>query len=126
MYQKILVPLDGSPMAECSLEHVRTLATNCNTSEVILLQAVEPITIEALAALSAAGKDTLLAEEQNRAEAREYLNEISGRLQKLEVNTQVVLVDGHPADTILDYAKENQIDLIIMSTHGRTGLSKWF
>ena len=42
MYKKILVPLDGSKLAECALEHVKAIATGCNVPEVVLLRVVEP------------------------------------------------------------------------------------
>ncbi len=126
MYKKILVPLDGSSIAECSLEHARILAKGCEATEVILLQAVEPITIEALGTLSSHGKDTFIAEKQNRELADRYLTEISQRIKDPAFKIKNVILDGHPADSILDYAKLNQIDLIIMSTHGRSGISRWF
>ena len=42
MYKKILVPLDGSKLAECALEHVKTIAIGCNVPEVVLFRVVEP------------------------------------------------------------------------------------
>jgi nucleotide-binding universal stress UspA family protein len=126
MYQKILVPLDGSPLAECVLAHVKDIASGCGTNKVILLQAVEPINIESVQYLAHVGRDTFDAEEQNRTEANKYLDEISKKLQDEGLMTEVVITDGHPDKTIPEYAENNGIDLIIMSTHGRSGASRWF
>lgn len=126
MYQKILVPLDGSSMAECTLAHVEAIASGCGTNEVILLRAVEPLTNEAVQFLSRTGRDSFEAEEQNRAEAKAYLDEVSRRLESEGLSTRVAITDGHPEKTILEYAVSNQVDLIIMSTRGRSEASRWF
>ena len=126
MYEKILVPLDGSAMAECSLAHVKAIASGCNTHDVILIEAVEPITNESLQFLSHTGRDPLEAEEQNRVEAKNYLEGVSERLKSEGLPTKLIITDGHPDKTILEYAVDNNVDLIIMSTHGRSGASRWF
>jgi nucleotide-binding universal stress UspA family protein len=126
MYRKILVPLDGSDFAECSLAHVKDIASGCGTNLVILLEAVEPLSNEDVQYLAHVGRDTFEAEEQNREEAKKYLAEISTRLQGEGLNTETVITDGHPDKTITEYAQANGIDLIIMSTHGRPGSSRWW
>ncbi len=126
MYQKILVPLDGSTIAECTLAHLKEIVSGCGPSQVVLLEAVEPLTNEAIQYLSHVGRDPFEAEEQNRTEARDYLEDVKKRLQENGLDSETVIVDGHPEKTILEYAADNKVDLIIMSTHGRSGPSRWF
>ncbi len=126
MYKKILAPLDGSELSECSLKHVRAIATGCNVPEVVLLRVVEPISSQAIAALAEAGGDLIArVEKYQQNEAKDYLSKLADKLKEEGIVTKTVLVQGIAADKILDYAKKNQVDLIIMSTHGRSGVTRW-
>ena len=121
MYKKILVPVDGSELAECALGHVRAIAKGCNVPEVVLLMVVEPLrnTYEL-------GEDWYKsAEEKIRADAKDYLSKEVAALKKDSITASAVVMSDQPAEAILNYAKRNQVDLIIMSTHGRTGVSRW-
>ncbi len=124
MYTRILVPLDGSGLAEGVLDHVRALAA-CMGSEIVLLTIMtyphydylisDP---EIVASLHA----TL------EAEACQYLSSVAAGLQSdgLRVTAEVITVSGAVADAIIDFAKEKRAELIAMSTHGRTGPARWF
>jgi nucleotide-binding universal stress UspA family protein len=127
MYRKMLIPLDGSELAECSLEHAKAIAQGCNVPDVILFQVIEPFSMSAMPALSEADADTVArVREQNRQETKEYLSKVEGQLRAQGIATRAVSAEGRPADEILGYAEKNDIDLIIMSTHGRSGLSRFF
>jgi nucleotide-binding universal stress UspA family protein len=127
MYQKMLVPLDGSELSECSLEHVKAVASGCRVPETVLLRVVEPLSAEAVSTLAQAGGDVLReAELDIQNKARQYLDKIKNRLKKDGLAVKAVVVDGRPADEILDYAKKNKIDLIVMASHGKSGISRWF
>ena len=121
MYQKILAPLDGSEFSECALGHVRAVATGCQVPEVVLLRVIEPI--RQAFSLS----EDLLREIKAEAQAssEEYVAKVAADLKKVNIAAKTVVMSGDPAETILDYAKQNQVDLIIMSTHGRSGVSRW-
>ena len=54
-----------------------------------------------------------------------YLSKAADSLKEDGIAVQTVVVSGRPAEQILDYANKNQVDLIIMSTHGRSGVSRW-
>jgi len=127
MYKKILVPLDGSEFGECSLEHVRAVASDDKASKIVLFRAVEPLSVEDVSRL-AVKKDDLLykAEVDNQSEARNYLGKIKRRLTRGGLKSEMVVADGDAADEILAYARDNQVDLIVMTTHGRSGASRWF
>lgn len=122
MFTKILVPLDGSELAEHILQYVRAVATGGNC-EVILLRVVEPLE----GAYSEIGADWRREEEERiRVEAEDYVSGVAGNLKKESIAAEGVVVPGRAAGGILDYAKNNQADLIIMSTHGRSGVPRWF
>jgi len=123
VYKKILAPLDGSEFSECSLAHIRAIATGCHVPEVVLLMVVEPIKTIAYAETS--GDWVAEKEKQNQAYAEDYLSQMADKLKKEGIAVQTVVAHGVPADEILNYAQNNQADLIIMSTHGRSGISRW-
>ena len=120
MYQKILVPLDGSELAECVLPHVKGLAAGCNIGEVVLLQVVEPPP-----AWAAEGIDLNAVESASIRLAKEYLPKVQSRLaaEGIKVSSEVIV--GRAGETIIEFAKQNKVDLIAIATHGRSGISRW-
>jgi nucleotide-binding universal stress UspA family protein len=126
MYQKVLVPLDGSKLAECVVEHVKSIATGCQVPTVVLLQVVEPIGLRGYLPHGMAEDTYRDAKETAEIQAKNYLNEMAERLKAEGIAVETDVADGLPADEILSYAEEKGVDLIVMSTHGRTGVSRWF
>jgi nucleotide-binding universal stress UspA family protein len=127
MYKKMLVPLDGSELSECSLEHVKAIASGCRVPEIVLLRVVEPLSAETVSAFAMAGDDLLRkAELDNQTEAKNYMVQIKNKLVNDGLAVEAVVVDGRAAEEILDYAQSNEVDLIVMATHGKTGISRWF
>lgn len=123
MYKKILSPVDGSELAECSLEHVREIATGCHVPEVVLLMVIEPFP-----PTPGISKDwRLKLEKEAQAEAEDYLTKLADRLNlgSEDIAVQTTVVHGKPAGNILKYASGNNVDLIIMSTHGESGVLHW-
>ena len=126
MYQKVLVPLDGSKFAECVVEHVKSIATGCQVPTVVLLRVVEPLSPPANLPDRMA-VDTYLDEKEKAEDpAKNYLSEMAERLKGEGIAVETDIIDGMPADGILSYAEEKGVDLIVMSTHGRSGVSRWF
>jgi len=116
MFERILIPLDGSALAESVLIHARRLLSP-NDGELLLLQVVTlPPSTEA-----DAGEPLDLL----WARATEYLQNVSGRLSSEGFRVRSRVVEGFPANQILSVAKRDKATLIAMSTHGRTGLSRW-
>ncbi len=130
MYNRILVPLDGSELAESALGHAEVIAKGCHSSTVVLLRIVETGAIDNRPGAHSWGgvvsapqmTDLRLRLEK---EATEYLNKLADMLNSKGILTTVCVIPGEPAGVILDYSLKNQIDLIIMSTHGRSGMSRW-
>ncbi len=127
MYQKILIPLDGSELAECSLEHAKAIAQGCNVADVVVFRVIEPLSTQTMSALAEAGGESVRkAMEQNRQDAKDYVLKVNNNLKKQGITSQAVTAEGRPADEILSYTEKNNVDLIVMSTHGRSGLSRFF
>lgn len=123
MYQKVLVPLDGSDLAECTLSHLKALIKDGSVGEVTLLNVV---TIDIpWAEFENRQLDLNALREPLFAASRKYLAEAESRLgsQGIKV-TRESIEANRPADTITDYAKKSGMDLIIMATHGYTGLKR--
>jgi nucleotide-binding universal stress UspA family protein len=125
VYKKILVPLDGSELSELSLAHVKKVAAASNMPEVVLLYVLEPISILVYASTTLREDTIHNIEKQSQVHTQEYLDKTADSLKKEGLNVRGLVIWGRPADEILKYTKENQIDLIIMSTHGRSGISQW-
>lgn len=118
MYQKVLVPLDGSELAECALSHVRSLATEGSAREVTLLHIVR---------IDVPGADVDLSSlrESVFAAAIKYLAEMESRLVSAGVKVKTKAIEAKwTASAITEYAEKNGIDLIVMSTHGYSGLKR--
>ena len=128
MYKKILVPLDGSSFSECILDQVKAIALGCKVPEVILLTVLEPTISDVTFWVSPEWiSKTKEAEEKVPAEASSYLSKVVDGLKKegVAAKTAVIKSTRTPPEEILNYAKDNQVDLIIMSTHGRSGVTRW-
>jgi len=126
LIKKILVPLDGSKVAEQIVPHAEELA-RCMGAELILFQAYESF----LGVISGEAMVTMSAEEIKEAnrhreeDAKAYLRTIAGTLREMGLTVSEVVVPGDPADVILSYAESNAVDMISMSTHGLSGLKRW-
>jgi len=127
MYPKILVPLDGSELAECVLPHVESIANGCGTNEVSFLRVVEPVypLVTGDTGYTFTARDWEQIESANRTAAENYITELTGRIKydRVKINSEVV--SGRPAESITDYAAQNNIDLIVLASHGRGGISRW-
>ncbi len=119
MFERILVPLDRSLLAECVLPHVVALARSLD-SQLMLLHVLSPS--DRQGGLRAVDP---LESQLRRAEAESYLEGVRARLQEVGVAAQTKVIDGDAAEQILTFARENQIGLAILSSHGRSGLSGW-
>ena len=126
LIKRILVPLDGSKVAEQIVPHAEELA-RCMGAELILFQAYESffgvISGEAMVTMSA--EEIKEANRHREEDAKAYLRTIAGTLREMGLTVSEVVVPGDPADVILSYAESNAVDMISMSTHGLSGLKRW-
>jgi nucleotide-binding universal stress UspA family protein len=119
MFDPILVPLDGSLLAECVLPHVSAIARAFN-SRVMLLRGLDRNQAAEKAQLF-----DLLNWQINKTGAKLYLEKTSARLQKSGLRVEVTIMEGLVAESIADFAQSQGMKLIILSSHGRSGLSQW-
>jgi len=132
MYKRILVPLDGSQRAEQILPHAENLATK-GASTVILLYVIEPIApsfTPGMSMMVAAPPQELEIYWKNmqaaEKEASDYLQKQSAALSKKDIKTESVVLRGDPVNSIVNTAREKNVDLIAMTSHGRSGLERVF
>lgn len=126
-YQKILVPLDGSKLAQTALPHAEDLAARTGAT-LILMQVVPPSSDQMPLSPSVAITVTVRNEEEMERlvdEADVRLAEQANRLGHLHIKAETMIDVGHPAAKLADYAATHAVDLIVMSTHGYSGLSRW-
>jgi nucleotide-binding universal stress UspA family protein len=120
--KRILVPLDGSQLAERALKPAAALATALDM-DILLLRVLPPIYSE-LEPMSAQYMFNNI-EAKERDEARAYLQDIKTKLAPLHRPITIEIMAGTPAATILEVATKQQVDMIIMCSHGRTGPGLW-
>jgi nucleotide-binding universal stress UspA family protein len=117
MISHILVPLDGSPLAECVLPHVSAVAS-AEKARVTLIHVLEP-QAGALHAID------MLDWHLQKREAQVYLDSIAHRLDEQGLQVDTAISEGPPAECVIDFAQNNDVELVALSTHGRSGLSGW-
>jgi len=120
MYRKILVPLDGSPLAETILPHARTLARP-EDAEIILLQ-VPLVPSSEFLSRDPSLTSNIISSIEN--ESQTYLKKEVAKLKSEGANVSSITREGPVAETILAVAKEIRADAIAMCTHGRTGVQR--
>lgn len=128
MYKKILVPLDGSELAECVLPHVENIATGCDMPEITFLYVVKPKFYQ------------YTFHDTEREKATEYLEQKVKNARDRGLNAKYEVIVGNPAESVTDYTHEHAgdtaggityyaekegADLIVIATHGRSGISRW-
>jgi len=128
-----LVPLDGSELAESVLPHVEALAKQRGTEpvDVVLLRVCEPPTTPAYYAPELTGVPLNWGEyeQQEMAKGRQvaqaYLAKVEKQFKDKNIGVRSKVLQGKAADEIVDYVNKNPFHLIVMATHGRSGLSRW-
>lgn len=128
MFEKILVCLDGSELAEQILPYAAAQA-KCFQSEMVLLHVIPGGYITAPGIPGASGgpvrtPGALEQLEKEEEEAGKYLEQVAETLQEQGINVSTEIFQGDPGASIISYAGENDIGLIAIATHGRSGLGR--
>jgi nucleotide-binding universal stress UspA family protein len=124
VYKSILVPLDGSGRAEKILPHVVSLA-QCYSAKVTFLQVIE-LTPVLIVDYGLPGGILPELVEQTKSEAEAYLASWQEKFSKKKIENSSRIEQGSIVETIIRVAEEEDVDLIAMASHGRTGLSHVF
>ena len=129
MYNKIMVPLDGSDLAECVMPHVEAITAGCKITNVVFVRVVNPVqlpvSVPARGEFGFGEKERRELEGQRKHTADTYLKKIVENtcLEGARLNYEVL--EGKVADTLAHWAEENGVDLIVIASHGRSGVSRW-
>lgn len=122
-YRKIVVPIDLSGWSLRAIPHAVDIARN-HRSEVILLHVFRPPASEYTDQIALAGQDDQI--QALREEVKRRLMGIRGELREENLNVRVQMIEGAGvANLVCDYVNNEGVDLVVMSTHGRTGLSRF-
>jgi nucleotide-binding universal stress UspA family protein len=121
MFKKILVPLDGSPMAELAVQPALTLA-KAGDGELILLRSTKPV-FTSLPEYAGEYEWAWPVEsyDESHEAAQQYLHDLNAGIQSAEVAVRSQVVDGDEAGAIIGIAEAEEVDLIVMTSHGRSG-----
>jgi nucleotide-binding universal stress UspA family protein len=123
MYEKILVPLDGSKRAEMIRPHVRELASRFQAT-VILIKVIEPIYADGIGQTYVS-----ISEEAFNAQLKDnelYLDGIASKFRDKGIDCKSLVAHGPIVDKIIETANTEDVDLIAMTSHGRGGLARIF
>ncbi|MHB0858693.1 MAG: universal stress protein [Anaerolineae bacterium] len=118
MLRNVLLPLDGSPIAECVLPHAVAMAQPFG-ARVTLIRVLEE---------SRGGAEFMvdpLEWQMWKAEGQAYLSEVAARLHEAGVDTESVLLEGQAAERVVEYIHGHDVDMTIVSSHGWSGISAW-
>ena len=122
-YRRILVPVDGSGWAQRAIPHAIDIARS-NGSELVLLHVFRPPAYEYADQITLMGQEEQV--DQMRDQMKQYLTALANELHDEGVPVQTQMIEGAGvANLICEYIGSQGIDLVVMSTHGRTGLAKF-
>jgi len=119
MFDHLLVPLDGSSLAERGLHHAARVALAFD-SQITVLRSVERQVGEGMTQAAEP-----LTWQMRKAEAVAYLDQIVSQLAQVGVRIDRLVVEGNAAEQIIDLCQQKPADLIVLTSHGQSGLSEW-
>jgi len=124
MFSRVLVCLDGTTVAEQMLPYAAEIARKFSSPTLILLQVVQ--IPSSLAAASAQGAESIIEEEMRRLahESNDYLEHHAAHLRDTGLKVETATIEGSPGDAIVEYANDNDVDLIAIATHGRKNIGR--
>jgi nucleotide-binding universal stress UspA family protein len=124
MRRKVLVPLDGSELSECALKEVEMLAKDGIIEEVTLLN-VFTVDFPWSANYETPSFNLIAYRDQLLTESRKYLESMSAGLAAKGITVKTETVEAnHPADAINDFARKHGMDMIVIATHGYSGMKR--
>jgi nucleotide-binding universal stress UspA family protein len=114
MYKKIMVPLDGSKLAECVFPHVESLVKAGQVGEVVFVRVVEPYNFSLMSGEEVPKPDDIVR-----------FQNVADRAKSNGVTVRGEILIGRPSVKLAEYANNGGFDLVIIATHGRSGVSRW-
>ncbi len=126
MYQHVMVPLDGSELAECVLPHAEAIATGCSVAGVTLVRVVPPLKLHGGAESHINPEETQRLEADSVEVAGGYLEEKARELGEKGIAVSTEVLFGGVLDQLIAYIEKTGVDLVVIATHGRSGVSRLF
>ncbi|MBF0288154.1 MAG: universal stress protein [SAR324 cluster bacterium] len=120
--KRILVPADGSETSKRALQYAIELARSFNAS-MTLLMVVDDQHLDFLGPASYPENLNEIIEKRMMDQAKATLKEFLPSSSDSSISTETVILRGYPVTEIIEYAKTHEIDMIVMGTHGRTGVT---
>jgi nucleotide-binding universal stress UspA family protein len=122
-YKTLVVPVDGSGLSQRAIPHAVDIARN-NDAEIILLHVFKPPAHEYTDIITLSGGEQQI--DEMRQQVKKYLMGLRGQLREQKIKCRVQMIEGvGTANLICDYINNEDIDLVIMSTRGRSGLARF-
>jgi nucleotide-binding universal stress UspA family protein len=125
MYERILVPLDGSELAECTFPHVKTFIEGCHVSHVAFVRVVEPTITSGHGDYVISSEILNKMESAKKSTAKDYLDQVVNGFRHEGTSLHSEVLIGRVSESLRDYTEKNDIDLIVIATHGRSGVTRW-
>lgn len=122
MFNQILVPTDGSDAVQTALDKAFDLASTYDSTVHVVHVVEDHRPVARLDETVATGSTDIM--EHLEGFGKEAINEVIAEAEERDITAETAILHGNPSDEIIDYADEKGIDLIVMSTHGRTGLRR--
>ena len=119
MYQKILVPLDGSKEAELAIGRADHISSQASNGELVIVRVVELVGIS-----NSSSHAIIRALEEQETEAERYLKEVKEGLKCPNVTT-LSLKGSRPAEIIAQVERDRDVDLIVMTSQGRSAFHEF-
>jgi len=126
MYQHVMVCLDGSELAECVLPHAAKISTDCNVPKITFIWVIKPLKLYGSAESHISPEERERLEADSMGVAAAYLEEKARPFRDQNFLVECAVLFGNVVDQIIDYTEKNGVNLIIIATHGRSGVSRLF
>jgi len=126
MYQHVMVCLDGSEVAECVLPHAIKIVTGCSVPKITLIRVIKPLKLYGSAESHISPEERERLEADSMEVAAAYLAEKAKPFRDQNFMVECAVLFGNVVDQIIDYTEKNEVNLIIIATHGRSGVSRMF
>jgi nucleotide-binding universal stress UspA family protein len=132
MYRNILAPMDGSQLAECVLPHLEAIVKGCGADTVTFIAVVQPAPVAGGWEYSVSEEQAKQSQSASKIAAENYLKTLANRIKYdgVKVKWEVIAMERYHeiiprvGDAIVEYADKNNMDLIVIATHGGAGPSR--
>ena len=122
-----MVPLDGSELAECVIPFIKDFIGQGQVESIVFVRVIKPvINVSSLVDDSTyMSMDWVRIGSLKKAQAEEYLKKVVDQFNQHAVDLKSEVLVGRIGDSLIDYINSNNFDLVVIASHGRSGLARW-